>query len=241
MVTLNLPSKWTAWPTAIGQVLADPAVEQPGKLAELMDRKANVSVATRLGDTPPGLAFYLHHRDDILAAANDGDPIKDTLKEVRHKFESGEVSRPLMVGVILLLALDWDTTGQQRVSMNQIYDRIAKACQNRIKGAQERELRRSWEFHRPTAHLWAAYLLFQSEFHEICHSRQRLLLWLAHAEALRRLGAGCHIAHSPKSSQLLDLDATLCLLPSDPLPKVNVQIPSSDAIMRAVARMSEPD
>jgi hypothetical protein len=240
MLILNLPDDWTVWPTAISQVLVDPRCERPGVLAEIMGRTTKVRAAERLGDTQTGLAFLQDHREDILSAAR-GERTMDYLNNVGRDLKTGDVFRPLMVGLILLLALDWDTTGQQRVSLNQIYDKIAGACQNRIWGSQKRELMRSWKIHRPAAHLWAALLLFQSEWRDICHSHQRLLLWLAHAEALRGLGAGCRLWRSPKHSRLLDLDETWCLLPSDPLPEVNVRIPSSDAIMSALARTSTQD
>lgn len=237
MLALNLPDNWAIWPTAVVQVMADPALERPGALAEIMDRTAKVRSAEHLADTPIGLAFYQAHRAEILSAASGERPM-DYLNSIRRDLKSGEIFRPSMAGLILLVALDWDARGSCPVSLEKIYGKISKVCQNRLRGAQRRELARTWTYYRRVSHLSATWLLFQSEWPAICRSRKRLLAWLAHAERLRCLGASCQTWRSPKQPQLLDLDNTWSLMPSDPLPEINVRIPSSDAILKSLVRAS---
>ena len=227
MPTITLPnSEHKVWPYCIIQIMTDPDCRHPGRLANVMKRQA--PLLTGLDTSHPFFASYF---SQLFREAAVGERVSDYLRETERVSRSGDISRGPMSGHILLHILSRAATGDQRVSINRTCELIAQACQNRVHGAQHRELKAIWERYSPVSHLWAAMTPLGPKWAEVSSSRQKLLTWLSHAEGLRRYGEVCKLWRSPTRPTLLDPKRTWCLLPTEPLPDVTIHIPAPDLII----------
>ena len=230
MPILDMPSaRWRTWPTAICQIMMDPGVHYPGELADAKNTKAMVQVARRLGSSHPIVKEYF--TKVLLEAAETGPRVDDYFRETRYEHQSGSVLRGPMSGIILIHMLSRAAIGDQRVSLTSTYTAIAEVFENRVTGAQLRELKTTWGRYSPVSHLWAARALGQPRWTEAFSSRQNLLTWLSHADGLRRYGVACNLWRSRQRPTLLDPEQTWRLLPTEPLPDVSICIPPPDSII----------
>ncbi len=230
MPRLDMPSsRWKTWPTAILQIMMDPGCHHPGELADAMNTDAMVQVARRLGSSHP--IVKEHFTSVLLDAAETGPRVPNYFRGTRYEHQSGNVLRGTMSGVILIHILSRAATGDQRVSLKSTYTAIAKVFENRVTGAQLRELRATWGWYSPVSHLWATMALLRPNWAEVCSSRQKLLAWLSHAEGLRRYGIARKLRHSRTRPTLLNPEQTWRLLPTESLPDVTIYIPPPDSII----------
>lgn len=229
MPILDMPSScWRTWPTAILQIMTDPGCRHPGRLAGAMQRQTPLLAAEGFDLSHPFFASYF---SPLFREAAEGERVKDYLRETEREIRSGDILRGPMSGRILLHVLSRSATGDERVSLTNTYEVIARACQNRVSGAQHRELRAIWERYSPVSHLWATMKLLEPGWAELGSSRQKLLIWLSHAEGLRRYGVACKLWRSPTRPTLLDPERMWCLLPTEPLPDVSICILPPDSII----------
>ena len=182
--------------------------------------------------------FFAPYFSPLFREAAEGERVKDYLRETERETRSGDISRGPMSGLILLHVLSRSVIGDERVSLTNTYELIARACQNRVSGAQHRELRAIWERYSPVSHLWATMVLFRPNWAEVCSSRQKLLTWLSHADGLRRYGVACKLWRSPTRPTLLNPEQTWCLHPTEPLPSVSICIPPPDSIIADLGSIS---
>lgn len=228
MPKLDMPSSlWTAWPAAICQIMMDPECRHPGKIADAMNIEVALRNAGRLGPSHP---IIKEHFTSLLEAARTGPRLCDYFRETRYEHQSGDILRGPMSGIILLHVLSRRATGDQRVSVKSTCEAIAQACQNRVSGAQHRELRATWKQYSSVSHLWATMGRLEPEWQKVMSSREKLLAWLSHAEGLRRYGVTCELWRSPNRHMLLDPEQTWRLLPTEPLPAVSIYISPPDSI-----------
>jgi len=219
---------WEGWPTAISQIMMDPQVQHPGELAENMNIQSAVRVVDRLG--PQHAMVKDHFTSVLLEAAKPGRRVDGYFRKTRYEHQSGDILRGPMSGIILLHVLSRGATGDQRVSVKSTCEAIAQACQNRVSGAQHRELKTTWNQYSSVSHLWATMELLEPESPKVISSREKLLAWLSHAEGLRRYGVTCELWRSPNRHMLLDPEQTWRLLPTEPLPAVSIYISPPDSI-----------
>ena len=229
MHILDMPSSlWTKWRVAILQIMMDPECRRPGELADAMNTDVGLRFAGRLGPSHP---IIKEHFTSLLEAARTGPRLCDYLRETRYEHQSGDILRGPMSGIIFLHVLSRGVTGDPRVSVKSTCEAIAQTCQNRVSGAQHRELRATWNQYSSVSHLWATMALLEPELPKVISSREKLLAWLSHAEGLRRYGVTCKLWRSPNRRMLLDPEQTWRLLPTEPLPDVSICIPPPDSII----------
>lgn len=233
---------WETWPTAILQIMNDPGLNHPGDLAESMNKGAAQRRAKGLGASHP---IVKERFSSILIGAYDTPKPKEIFADTLYEHRSGEVWRGSMSGTILLHVLSRAALGDQRVSIRSTNTKIAEACQNRVSGAQVRELIKSWDQFSPVSHLWATMRLSENGWLEtgrwgtVVHSHEQLLIWLSCAQTLYHSGVACRLWKSKKGPTLLDPERAWCLLPGEPLPVVSVTIPHPDLLIRSLAQIGQ--
>lgn len=203
---------------------AYPRDEWPGLLLDVMHTPAG---------TESGALFDAIEADALLLEkrGRSGRAVQNHLLASKRQLKSRESWRGFTVGYVLMVSLAEAEAGETRGVHAGALSHVQEALQKRLGcGAGISELKRSWQYFRPVAHLWAAQNIWRCPMKELDHPE--LLEWTAVAEELRRRGEALR---PPKAkTPVLDPDTTWRMPDELALPSVTVELPSAKAIISEI-------
>lgn len=205
-----------------------------------MRRGAHLRASQQFDLSHPFFSWYFSAG---LREVGESERVEDYMRETNREHRAGDILRGPMSGMILLHVLSSASAGKTGASANGAFSAISKTCNNQVRGASLTELKATWKTYSPVAHFWATDLLWEPlqklTWLEVWSSQERAIVWLAHAEELRRQGEEYKPPRS--KSTLLDPGQTWSLPDTVSLPSARPDIPSPEAIMKALsASLSKP-